>query len=237
VGFVCAAAPFDDRLVRRAFAHALDRARFLEEGKLVGQAATEGGFLPPAMPGHTHRIGLEYDPGRARELLATAGYADAGWLPEIVLAAPSWWPAMQENLAEQWRETLGARIRTVTLDPPGSDPRLTDPPATCWVHGWTADYPDPAGFLVPALTATSVHTAALLRPADVLELLELFLRSRDRDERLRLVEEIERALLSEHVALVPLCYSEQVTVRRPWVTGFWTSPLWPGHVTDIEIRR
>jgi ABC-type transport system substrate-binding protein/class 3 adenylate cyclase len=236
VGFLCTAAPFDDRRVRQAFAHALDRTRFVLQGGFVGQPA-EGGVLPPAMPGHTHRIGLEYDPDRARELLAAAGYANARGLPEIVLAAPSWWPTVPENLGEQWRETLGARIRIVTLDPPGIDPRLTDPRANCWFLGWSADFPDPAGFLAPMLTGSTGQAAAHYRDQELLALLASAEGARDRDERLSLFQELDRAYLSEHVALVPLCYSELVTVRRPSVTGFWTTPLFPGRVTDIEIRR
>jgi ABC-type transport system substrate-binding protein/class 3 adenylate cyclase len=235
VGFICTAAPFDDPLVRRAFAHALDRARFLEDGRLAGQPASEGGFLPPAMPGHTHRIGLEHDPARARELLTAAGYENGRGLPEIVLAAP--WLTLPEKLAEQWRETLGARIRVVQLDPPGSDPRLTDPPASCCFHGWNADFPDPAGFFTPALTSSTGLPAALYRDQELLELLARAEGTQDRDARLELFQQLDRAWLSEHVALVPLCYSELVTVRRPWVSGFWTSPLFPGHLTDIEIRR
>src|SRR4029450_11569752 len=94
VGFVCTSAPFDDPLVRRAFAHALDRARFLENAVFAGWPASDGRFLPPAMPGHTHRIGLEYDPDRARALLREAGYENGRGLVEIVLAAQ--WPELHE---------------------------------------------------------------------------------------------------------------------------------------------
>jgi ABC-type transport system substrate-binding protein/class 3 adenylate cyclase len=235
VGFVCTAPPFHEPLVRRAFAHALDRVRFVDSSQFVGQPASDGGFLPPAMPGHDHRIGLEYNPDRARELLASAGYEDGRGLPEIVLAAP--FPEFQGDLAAQWRETLGASVRMMQLDPPGSDPRLADPPASCWFGGWSADVPDPAGFFAPLLRGLADLPAAHFRDADLLDLLATAERTWDRDERLGLFQQLDRLWLSEQVAIVPLCYSELVTVRRPWVSGFWTSPLFPGHLTDIEIRR
>jgi ABC-type transport system substrate-binding protein/class 3 adenylate cyclase len=235
VGFVCTSAPFDDPLVRRAFAHALDRARFLEHAVFAGSPASDGGFLPPAMPGHTHRIGLEYDPDRARALLREAGYENGRGLAEIVLAAQ--WPELHESLADQWRETLGARVRTIKLDPPAADPRLMNPPANCWFQGWSADFPDPAGFLTPALTGSSGMQAAHYRDSELLELLASAERTRDRDERLRLFQELDRTFLAEHVALVPLCYPDAVTVRRPWVTGFWDTPILPGHISDLVIRR
>jgi ABC-type transport system substrate-binding protein len=235
VGFVCTSAPFDDPLVRRAFAHALDRARFLEAALFAGSPASDGGFLPPAMPGHTHRIGLEYDPDRARALLREAGYENGRGLVEIVLAAQ--WPELHESLADQWRETLGARVRTIKLDPPAADPRLMNPPANCWFQGWSADFPDPAGFFTPALAGSAGMQAAHYRDSELLELLASAERTRDRDERLRLFQELDRALLAEHVALVPLCYPDVVTVRRPWVTGFWDTPVLPGHISDLVIRR
>src|SRR5919202_3900129 len=66
--------PFSNALVRRAFAHALDR-ELMMAGHLTRPAA-RGGALPPAMPGHSHRIGLAYDLDKARGLLAEAGYPD-----------------------------------------------------------------------------------------------------------------------------------------------------------------
>jgi ABC-type transport system substrate-binding protein len=125
----------------------------------------------------------------------------------------------------------------IQLDPPGSDPRLTDPPASCWFMGWNADFPDPAGFFTPALRSSTGQPAAFYRDQELLELLARAEGMQDRDARLGLFQQLDRTWLSEHVALVPLCYSELVTVRRPSVTGFWTTPLFPGRVTDIVIRR
>ena len=133
--------------------------------------------------------------------------------------------------------TLGVSVEIVPYEPLGSDPRLLSRPATCWLHGWQADFPDPTGFLVPALMATSGPAAAHYRGADVLELLTRVEAAHDRDERIRLVQDLERVWLTEHVALVPLTYHGPVTLRRPWVEGFWSTPLLPGYVTDVVIRR
>jgi ABC-type transport system substrate-binding protein/class 3 adenylate cyclase len=232
-GFVADAAPFSDVSVRRAFAHALDRDRIAEIG-WRGEPARTGGVVPQAMPGHSHRIGLDHDPSRARELLAAAGYPGGRGLPEIRLASP--FSSASELVATQWREELGASV-TVVLMPVDGDPRTIDPPVACWVHGWTADFPDPAGHLIPMLGSTSGHTAALYRDRDVTDLMDRFLAARTRDARLGLAGELEHIWLSEKVALVPLVYPSQTWLRRPRVEGFWMSPIMPGHLSDIVIRR
>jgi ABC-type transport system substrate-binding protein/class 3 adenylate cyclase len=234
VGFVTDAPPFDDVRLRRAFAHALDRIRWASDLGSLHEPATSGGFVPPAMPGHSHRIGLDHAPSRARELLADAGFPDGHELPEIKLASPlSEWG---ESVADQWRETLGARVNVVTF-PFHEDPRHATPAPSCWVHGWIADFPDPAGFLAAALRSPSGHTAALYRDDELLELLAKLDRTKDRGERSRLVQELERTWIYDQVALVPLGYQGQNWIRRPWVQGFWTTPVLPGHISDLVIRR
>jgi ABC-type transport system substrate-binding protein len=235
VGFVTDATPFEDVRVRRAFAHALDRERFAGEARLAGRPATHGGFLPPAMPGHTHRIGLEHDPVRALELLADSGHGGGANLPEIVLAAP--WLEWAEPVAAQWREVLGVRVRLVLLDPPGRDPRTTGEPVNCWFLGHGADFADPAGYLVPALRASAGQYAALHRDDGLLELLRRVERTQDRDVRLELVHEFERRWITEQVAITPLLYSEWLTIRQPWVEGYWATPVLPCSPSQLHVRR
>jgi oligopeptide transport system substrate-binding protein len=233
VGFVAGDPPFDDVRVRRAFAHALDRTR-IAHGREGGEPASHGGFVPAAMPGHSHRIGLDYDLHRAHELLADAGFPNGRGLPVIRLAAPD--EEWAESVASQWHDGLHADVTIVSLALDG-DPRDLEPPAACWVHGWGADYPDPAGMVATALKAPSGHTAALYRDDETLAAANAFLNASDRDERLSLVQELERTWLGEHVALVPLLYFDQVWWRSPCVHCWWNTPLFPGHIADIEIRR
>jgi ABC-type transport system substrate-binding protein/class 3 adenylate cyclase len=235
VGFDPQRPPFDDIRVRRAFAHAVDRAGWAEAIGWLGQPATTGGFVPAAMPGHSHRVGLDHDDALARELLAAAGYPGGRNLPEITLAAL--FPKMADLIAAQWKRTLGVQVEVIRYEPIDSDPRLLPRPAACWTHGWQADFPDPTGFLAPMLRAGTGPAGAHYRDAAILELLAQVEAATDRDERLRLVQELERVWLTEHVALAPLAYGGSVALRRPWVDGFWSTPLLPGHISDIEIRR
>ena len=98
--------PFDDARVRRALAHALDRAS-LESS--VASPAT-GGFLPPAMPGHSHDAGLRHDPGLARRLLAEAGHPDGRGLPALRLIQPDpgFGDETRRQIEARWGNRYGA---------------------------------------------------------------------------------------------------------------------------------
>lgn len=233
VGFVADLPPFDDVRVRRAFAHALDRTDWARRSGRH-EPATSGGLLPPAMPGHSHRIGLDFDPVGARHLLAEAGYPSGRGLPEIQLVSPV--AAWVEWVAEQWRETLDVKVSTGPLGF-SEDPRDVAPRANSWVHGWTAEFPDPAGFVDVMLNASTGHPAALHRDDELEELLARATQTTNPDERLALYQELERRWLSDLVALVPLGYPRQFSVTRPWVDCFRSSPMMLGHISDIVIRR
>jgi len=79
-------APFRDRRVRQAFAHAIDKDQLIRLA-LRGTAQRATGILPPGVPGHDPDYkGLEFDPPRARRLLAEAGFPGGRGFPRLVLS-------------------------------------------------------------------------------------------------------------------------------------------------------
>jgi oligopeptide transport system substrate-binding protein len=203
-------APFDDVRVRRAFAHAVDRARFVEATSVAGEPALNGGLLPPAMPAHSHRAGLPYDLDLARRLLSDAGYPEGRGLPDLTVATDSE-PGVK-NLATQWAE-LGASLKAVV------SPDIRDPlgRAHLWLASWGADYPDPDAFLSSiGRLLPAVDDDHLLRDARSLQ---------DRKARIRLYNEIEDLWITHEAALVPLVYPLSTLLTRPWVDGVWANTV------------
>ncbi|HEX2111798.1 MAG TPA: ABC transporter substrate-binding protein [Gaiellaceae bacterium] len=234
VGFRPDRPPFSNELVRKAFSHAIDREGLYGGPELLVRAASRGGAIPPAMPGHSHRIAPDYDPELARRLLADAGYPDGRGLPELrmivggtILAVPD----VPEQLVEQWRE-LGARV-TVNAEPIhlwASD--MTE--EQLWVSGWTADYPDPNGFFRGLFEATGWP---FYTDDDIMELLTRARSLRDQGERMRLYHEVDRLWVAEHAAILPLFYGRTMLVRRPWVDGLWANPLTKLQLDQVIVRR
>lgn len=109
-------APFDNPLVTEALNYAIDREA-ITEGLWLGRAQPTAAYVPPGMLGH--HSGLEpfkYDPERARELLAEAGYPD-GVTVEMLGPTAVWpqSPQVQEAIQAQAAEA-GFNIKLNMLE-------------------------------------------------------------------------------------------------------------------------
>lgn len=150
-------APFNNRLVRLAFARAIDKTSLVDDA-YGGFAHPTDGMMPPGLPGYNpHLHGARYNPALARTLLAQAGYPHGRGLPEIVYPidqdAQSY--VVADALATQWRRALGARIRLVQYTHTAYLKLLTQKNYQLAVIDWTADYPDPENFLSQQLQSKS----------------------------------------------------------------------------------
>lgn len=66
-------APFDNPLLRQAIAYAIPYDQIIQNG-YFGQASQWQGVVPSGYPGYTETVEFTYNPEKARELLAEAGY-------------------------------------------------------------------------------------------------------------------------------------------------------------------
>lgn len=115
VMYVNSSEALDDVLVRQAIMHAIDRASIstaLQFG--TGQPSVQ--LAPPGAPGFIEDADdlFPFDPDRARELLAEAGYEDGLELEYVLLNTPEY-VQITEVLQQQFAE-VGITIDIVTLD-------------------------------------------------------------------------------------------------------------------------
>jgi ABC-type transport system substrate-binding protein len=219
LGFNARRAPLDDPRVRRALAHAIDRQGPAEA--LRATAAATSGIIPPAMPGHSHRVAPAFDPDRARALLGEAGYADGRALGEIVLAYLDLWEDAASDVAAQLA-AIGVRVRLLsTASDSELDAVIEEGAHHCFIWVWGVSYPDPSGVYDPR----SPSWPWFYRDEGLEQLLTRAASLRDQDERLRTYREFERVWLGEQAAVVALAYLNRFLWRRPWVTGMWLGAI------------
>ena len=95
--------PFDNRLVREAVAHAIDRQAIID-GAMYGIGTPIGTHFAPHNPDYVDLTGISnYDPERSRALLAEAGFPD-GFTTTLKLPPPSYARRGGEIIAAQLRE-------------------------------------------------------------------------------------------------------------------------------------
>ena len=190
-----------------------------------------GGFLPPGFPGYSEGIGIPYDPEKAHRLLAEAGYPKGygmqpihGWV--FVDGA-----AHAQFLQSSWEEILGVETTWEVMEWSEYMNRITKEPPQVFGEAWLADYPDPDSFLRAnnLLHSTRWHS-------DVYEnLINTARHASDQEERMRLYRQADRMLIEEAI-IVPLSYTQDHLLIKPWVERFPVSSLRWLYGKDIIIK-
>lgn len=224
--------PMDDVRVRKAFNAAIDKvalAEFKRTAKPLTAFTPEGIF-----PGYPQPAGDGFDPARARQLLADAGYADAvgDYDPE---AFPITEVELTYNTSEnnrqvaefvqaQWKQNLGL---TVPLKNMEWLAYLEDTQSLSFKgvarRGWGGDYMDPYTFLELFSTPTGNNGTGWFSE-DFVTALALGNRSSDPDERFRLMAETEERILDVQ-SVIPLLTPSTNWMKKPYVKGLYPNPI------------
>jgi peptide/nickel transport system substrate-binding protein len=111
--------PFDNKLVRQAVAYAIDRDAIIQ-GVFQGQARRLDGPIGSGTFGHNPDLSIKYtyDPERAKQLLAQAGYPNG---VDVELQTPVGRYTLDKQAAEaiaQMLTAVGVRTRLVTPEWP-----------------------------------------------------------------------------------------------------------------------
>jgi oligopeptide transport system substrate-binding protein len=149
-GFNTRVKPLNDRRVRQAMNHAIDREGLIEELSF-GRFALARGVLPPGTLGFNPKLtGYAYDPPRARQLLQDAGYPGGRGLPPIdIWSNVKNEPVLREHdHVRRELEAVGVRAEFRYLtDWPQYTKKLSAGECPVFLYALFADVPDPDTFL------------------------------------------------------------------------------------------
>lgn len=233
-GFDVSSPPFDDARVRRAFAMAIDRSelpRILRGGEIPATS-----WIPPGMPHHDPAIGLGFDPGRARALLAEAGIDPAQLAPiRVGYNADQTNRLVAERIQAQWREHLGVRVELEGREWKAFLRELAVDPPPVFRMGWGADYPDPDSFM-DLFTSGSANNFTRWSDARYDELVARAARERDPARRRALYDDAQRILCEEEVPIVPLFVASYHYAVSDRVEGFAPNAMDLLFLDEVRVR-
>ena len=216
--------PFGDRRVREAVALALDRDAVVA-GLYHGAAVRIDGTIPPgldgALAGNVPR--LPYDPVRARRLLAEAGYGQGHPLPSLELTGTESTRDEMTVYAGQLSDVLGSPVSIRIMEHGAAVTAANEGRLAFFVSGWTADYPDPLGIMLPAWYGSSPFNRSRWQNSTFDRLIDEAKATPDADQRHRLCQQAEQVLMADR-AMVPLPVPMIVALARPGVTGVRVLP-------------
>jgi oligopeptide transport system substrate-binding protein len=164
--------------------------------------------------------GLPYDPGRARKLLADAGYAGGRGFPRLPLLYNTDSPARSkfaQVLKDNWKRNLGidVELHGVELKTYRDDTTNKEYAISC--VAWYGDYPDASTF-TDKYKSDSLQNDAAYEVPEYDELLRQAEREPDVTKRLKLLSQAEHMLNTE-VPIAPIYHYVNVNLAHDNVKG------------------
>lgn len=219
--------PFDDVRVRQAFNFALDKELLIDTFS-NGNGLVANGALPPGMPGfNSELVGYPFDPQRARDLLAEAGYANPADLPTLTYTTSGFGDVggYETAVITLWQEELGVMIEPEVIEPfTYYDQLYAGNVGHLYSSGWCADYPDPQNFLDILYHSDSRQNIGGFRDPQIDALLAQARTERDAGTRLALYQEIERLLVAAAPVLF-VSHAETAVLVNPAVQNYTLTPI------------
>lgn len=211
--------PFDDPRVRQAMAMAVDKKRIVERITRGGERPATH-LTPPGIRGYEPPQGLGYDPVRARQLLAEAGYPGGKGFPLFRYLAPNTVQTVQTavELREMWERELGLRMEIQQIEWKVFLRQQSQTNFDLSYSSWIGDYKDPNTFLDMFMERNgnnrtgwaSARYDALLREANS---------QVDQARRWQLLREAETILVRDEVPIAPLYFEKGILFFDPEKIG------------------
>jgi len=213
-----------DVRVRTALSLAVDRQSIVENIRRADERPAYF-FTPPETHGYTSPAATEYNPDRARQLLAEAGYPGGKNFPklQILFNTSESHKATAEVVQQMWKKELGIEVELVNqewkvyLD---TEHKLDYDVSR---GGWIGDYPDPYTFLSTFASWSENNRTgwkndrydALLAGAE---------RTSDPAKRYQLLGEAETVLMRE-MPLIPVFHYTRPYLLQPSVKNWYPTFL------------
>jgi oligopeptide transport system substrate-binding protein len=250
-GFVNTKPPFDNVLVRKAFAAAIDRQSLIDN-LLKGEQVSAHSFVSPGIFGNVAEdmeigsflVEANYTDQikQAQEWLAEAGYPEGEGLDVLLMHNTSEDHAqIAQAIQAMWQEAFPKANVTIenqewavyldTLDPDAPDEEKPD----VYRMGWCSDYPDANNWLNEVFNSKSDQNYAKFNMPEFDALVEQAALESDATKREELYRQAEDLFITQETAIIPIYYYTYVRLHKPWLTKIVISPVSGDPIAEWEM--
>ncbi|MBI2816480.1 MAG: peptide ABC transporter substrate-binding protein [Acidobacteria bacterium] len=228
--------PLNNKLVRQALAMAIDRRAItddlLRKGDIPGAQLVAAGFSDYHSP-----PGLEYNPQKAAELLAKAGYPNGQGFPSLEMSfnTSEGHRKIAEALQQMWAKNLNIRLTLHNVDWPTFLRNRRTLNYDLAREGWIADYPDPNAFL-ELFQSINPNNDTGWKNSAYDRLITQASEEQDPAMRMELLRRGE-AILLDDAPILPIYTYASNSLIKPYMKGFTPSVLDAYPIDRLWIDR
>lgn len=231
--------PFDNKLVRQAVNYAIDKQAIVD-AFFQGRAEVAVNPMPSSISGYNEEIaGYEYNPEKAKELLAEAGY-DGGEIELWAMPVPRPYMPDGQKVAEAIQKNLsdvGIPSKIVQFEWATYLEKAKNGEADAFLLGWTGDNGDADNFIYTLLDKDTIgsNNYAHYSNDEVHELLIAAQSETDEEVRSELYKQAQ-VIIHEDAPWVPLAHSIPLLAGKKGVTGYLPHPTGSESLVNVSIE-
>ena len=233
--------PMGNVEVRKAMQESLDRQSILD-ALYGGRGQLENGILPHGLVGFNENLPeIKYDVDDAKKLLADAGYPD-GFDLELDISSDDTQTSqdLMEIVSSMWGE-IGINCTIKTMDDATLQDTKHSGELSCYSSSWSADFNDPDNFMYTFFgnEKNAKFRSLNYKNTDAMDRVTAARAITDPDKRIAEYQDLEKTIIQDDAAWVPLFSKEHLFVVNPQVSGFTVS--WNGwsnnYYHNVSVKR
>ena len=240
LGMTTTRKPFDNKLVRQALNHAVDKQAIIDSF-YGGLAESAKNPLPPSLEGYNDQVKeYPYDLKKAKELLKEAGYPDGFKMKLWAMPVPRPYMPDGMKIAEVIQssfEKIGVKAEIVTYDWATYLDKVSKGEADAFLMGWTGDNGDPDNFIYTLLDKDNIggNNYTYFSNDELHDILIEAQSDPDQKKRNKLYQDAQE-LLHEESPWVPLVHSTPILAGSKDIDGYVPHPTGSEVLSGVEFK-
>lgn len=240
LGLTTTRPPFDNPKVRQAMNYAVDKEAIVE-AFFEGRAEVAKNPLPSTIPGFNDDIaGYEYNPEKAKELLAEAGLADGFEMELWAMPVPRPYMPDGKKVAEAIQKNLedvGIKAKIVSYEWATYLEKASKGEADAFLLGWTGDNGDADNFIYVLLDGDNIgsNNYTYYDNQDLHKILIEAQTEVDENKRNELYKQAQE-IIHEDAPWVPLAHSTPLLAGKADIVDFLPHPTGSDLLSHVDFK-